>query len=551
MDDFKKTKSLNLSLLKITAAAVGMVSLMLLIGSIFTNSKQFKSFYDNKSMDLAATVAKYCDGDYIKELVELIDTDEYKAIFKKATETDDPDLIKNYLDEKGLLEKYDQRNLFLDNIRKDMKVKYVYIQIVRDDEFIYIFDPDDPYLALGLTEPKSKRFSSLNENRRMTPVISVSKYGWLSSAGEPIVDSNGNNVAVAFVDIDVSDIVNDTVAVSAVMLILSIFASIFVGLIISKIIKLRVSGPLEELTKDSQEFASKEGGYKKADIKTLNIHTHDEIEELYHTTRFMQKSLIEYMENLVHVTKEKERIGAELSVATKIQADMLPRIFPPYPDRKEFDIFASMAPAKEVGGDFYDFFLLDEDHITLVMADVSGKGVPAALFMVIAKTLIKNRAMMGGRPGEILADVNNQLMEGNEAELFVTVWIAIIELSTGKGIAANAGHEHPALKKAGESYELLKYKHSPAVAVMEDIPFKDHEFTLDHGDTIFVYTDGLSEATNINNELFGEDRIINALNNSKDLPLKQLLTNVREDVDRFVGDAPQFDDITMLAFQYN
>ena len=248
--------------------------------------------------------------------------------------------------------------------------------------------------------------------------------------------------------------------------------------------------------------------------------------------------------------KEKERIGAELNVATQIQADMLPRIFPAFPERTEFDLFASMAPAKEVGGDFYDFFLVDDDHIALVMADVSGKGVPAALFMVIAKTLIKNRALLGESPATVLKNVNEQLCEGNEAELFVTVWLAVIEISTGKGMAANAGHEHPVLRRAGGRYELVTYRHSPAVATMEGIRFREHPFELHPGDSLFVYTDGVPEATNSKDELFGNDRMLEALNSEPDAVPEQLLKNVRSGIDTFVGDAPQFDDITMLGFTY-
>ena len=248
--------------------------------------------------------------------------------------------------------------------------------------------------------------------------------------------------------------------------------------------------------------------------------------------------------------KEKERIGAELNIATQIQADMLPRIFPAFPDREEFDIYATMTPAKEVGGDFYDFFLIDEDHLGLVMADVSGKGVPAALFMVIAKTLIKNRAQMGGGPAEVLQYVNEQLCEGNDAELFVTVWFAILDVKTGKGLAANAGHEHPVIRRAGGKYELSVYHHSPAVATMEGIRFREHEFELHPGDSLFVYTDGVPEATNAGNELFGTDRMLNALNSEPNVSPEKFLRNVREEIDVFVGGAPQFDDITMLGLHY-
>ncbi|MER2027494.1 MAG: SpoIIE family protein phosphatase, partial [Lachnospiraceae bacterium] len=186
-------------------------------------------------------------------------------------------------------------------------------------------------------------------------------------------------------------------------------------------------------------------------------------------------------------------MGAELSMATDIQASQLPRLFPAFPNRPEFDVFASMTPAKEVGGDFYDFFLIDDDHIGLVMADVSGKGVPAALFMMVARVLIKSHLQNGESVGEALENVNDQLCESNEAELFVTVWAAIIQISTGKGTAANAGHEHPVLRRAGGQYELVTYRHSPAVATMEGMPYKEHSFELHPGDSLFVYTDGVAE----------------------------------------------------------
>ena len=225
-------------------------------------------------------------------------------------------------------------------------------------------------------------------------------------------------------------------------------------------------------------------------------------------------------------------------------------IFPAFPDRKDLDIYASMHPAKEVGGDFYDFFFIDDDRICLVMADVSGKGVPAALFMVIAKTLIKNRAMAGDSPAGILSHVNEQLCDGNEEEMFVTVWVAVIDLKTGKGMAANAGHEHPVIRRKGGDFELVIYRHSPAVAVMEGMRFKEHEFQLNPGDSLFVYTDGVTEATNRDSELFGTDRMLDALNRLPNVTPEDQLRSVRRGIDAFVKGAPQFDDITMMSFLY-
>ena len=305
-----------------------------------------------------------------------------------------------------------------------------------------------------------------------------------------------------------------------------------------------LTSPLIELGNDAKEISGGNLDYRAA------VRGNDEIGDLARSFNDMAASLKQYIADLTQVTAEKERIGAELNVATQIQADMLPRIFPAFPERREFDIYATMTPAKEVGGDFYDFFLVDDDHLAMVMADVSGKGVPAALFMVIAKTLIKNRAQMGGTPSEILADVNDQLCEGNEAGLFVTVWLGILEISTGKGMAANAGHEHPAIRRGNGAFEMVKYRHSPALATMEGIPFREHEFELKPGDALYVYTDGVAEATNAENVLFGEERTVEALNRSSVAPPQTILENVKQAIDEFVGDAVQFDDITMLCLDY-
>jgi sigma-B regulation protein RsbU (phosphoserine phosphatase) len=277
----------------------------------------------------------------------------------------------------------------------------------------------------------------------------------------------------------------------------------------------------------------------------------DEIGVLATSFSEMVTELEDYMNNLQRVTAEKERIDADLSIATQIQADMLPRIFPAFPEKKEVGIFASMTPAKEVGGDFYDLFLIDDTHLALVIADVSGKGVPAALFMVIAKTLIKNRIQTGESPAEALGVVNNQLCEGNEAQYFVTVWLAVIDLETGDALEANAGHEYPAMRKGSGPYELIKTKHSLAVATYEGLKFRQSQFHLDPGDRLFVYTDGVTEATNAQNELFGETRLLEALNRNPDALPMDLLPSVKKEIDAFVGDAPQFDDITMLGFVYN
>lgn len=249
--------------------------------------------------------------------------------------------------------------------------------------------------------------------------------------------------------------------------------------------------------------------------------------------------------------REKAAADRDMSLAAIIQENILPKDFPYLPERTEFDLYATMHPAKEVGGDFYDFFMVDDDHLALVMADVSGKGIPAALFMMVSKSLIKSDILNGLSPSQALFDVNNQLCEGNKAELFVTVWLAIIDVRTGEGVSANAGHEHPVIRGSSGKYELIKYKHSPAVAAMENTRFTERAFKLKPGESIFVYTDGVPEANNDENELLGDERMLAALNKEPDAEPKQVLDNMMKDLKEFMGDAKQFDDITMLCMHYN
>ncbi len=306
--------------------------------------------------------------------------------------------------------------------------------------------------------------------------------------------------------------------------------------------------PLKKIKDEAERFADENviASEKLADT----ISTQDEIGVLADSIDRMEEQVQEYIENLTRVTAEKERIGAELDVAGKIQAGVLPSLFPPFPDRSEFDLYAAMLPAREIGGDFYDFFMVDEDHLCLVIADVSGKSIPGALFMMVSKILLSTAVQNGLQPGEALTKVNTQLCRNNRAGMFVTVWLGILELSTGKLRAANAGHEYPAVCRKGGTYELYKDKHGLVLGGMEDICYKDYEIQLEHGDRLFVYTDGVTEATDSENRLFGTDRMLEALNCCQNVTAAQTLELVRNSINNFVKEAPQFDDITMLCMLY-
>ncbi len=315
----------------------------------------------------------------------------------------------------------------------------------------------------------------------------------------------------------------------------------------SLILGKRIVKPLNTITKKISEIREGNLEFQMDDA----YRTGDEIEVLAESFADISHKTVLYVDRVREVTAEKERIGTELSMATRIQESMLPHVFPAYPDRREFDLFAAMDPAREVGGDFYDFFLIDDDHLCLVMADVSGKGVPGALFMMISKVILQSCAMLGKSAAEILEKTNEALCRNDEVQMFVTVWLGILEISTGKLTAANAGHEYPVLcRKEDNRFTLFKDKHGFVIGGMEGTKYRQYELQLHRGDKLFVYTDGVPEATDSREQLFGIDRMLDALNTDPSASPQQVLRNVRAAVDGFVGSAEQFDDLTMLCLEY-
>ena len=264
------------------------------------------------------------------------------------------------------------------------------------------------------------------------------------------------------------------------------------------------------------------------------------------TIRRMEREQME----LENQKKEQERMAQELRMAREIQHSSLPHIFPPFPDRKEIDLYASMDPARDVGGDFYDFYFVDEDHLCLLIADVSGKGIPAAMFMMVAKRILEEYARQNTSASEILQKTNEAILDGNQAEMFVTVWLGILEISTGRLTAANAGHEYPVLYRRDGAFELYKDRHGFVIGGLSGVRYKEYNLQLEPGDKLFVYTDGVPEATAENGEMFGADRMISALNTNAKGSAEAILRGVRNAVDAFVEDAEQFDDLTMMCLEY-
>ena len=488
-----------------------------------------KRYYYDNTRDYAGIVSHVINGDTVKHYIETGKKDEY----------------------------YINTKVFLTSLCDELDLTDISVFIPDGDEEIYVWDAEGGegdydlgartnvfrnYKMFYNPDPEEDATVEINPVRTQNGVESF------ISVFMPLYDSNYNTVAI--VCVTRPEIMLGTVISQFILAIIALAAlvSSVIMLIVYRLIKANFIRPIGLLTKSAIAMVD---NLEAEEAVSIDIHTNDELETLADAFTKMDKDLREYIDELSQVTAERERISGELDAAAKIQMGILPKKGMQYDDMEECELAASMTPAREVGGDFYDIFMTDDRHLALVIADVSGKGVPASLFMVASKILIKYGMKQGLSPAEVLATTNDKLIESNDMELFVTVWLALINLDTGECIEVNAGHEHPAVRKADGSYELIKYKHSPALAALEGMTFKERSFKLDPGDSLFVYTDGVTEATDSEMRLFGEERLTDALNKNSEAAPDELLNNVKTSIDEFVGDAPQFDDITMLAFRYN
>ncbi len=540
------------SVLLVVAAAV-ILSAVLVSISYRTYTSTMDEHYKKLTSDLAKTAASQLDADelmrYYEEAKQLgeFDADRYDGDEAYRADFDArADSLKDA--------EYERMMKILFDIKYANGIEYLYVQKLDGDQCTYIMDTDtsEDYCQLGMVRPVDSHSLTV-ENREygIPSYISSGDFGWLCTAMEPVFDGDGNPVALVGVDISMDKIVADRDRFLQHMIIIIGVSTIALALIIILLINSALIYPINKLSDATRSFVDERDETKTGDsaIRRLNIRTGDEVEALSDSVKQMELDINNYIENLTAVTAEKERIGAELDVAKHIQSSMLPNIFPAFPDRPEFDVYATMDPAKEVGGDFYDFFMVDDTHLAVVMADVSGKGVPAALFMVIGKTLIKDHTVPDTDLGTVFAEVNDILCDSNSENLFITAFEGVLDLKTGEFRYVNAGHEPPMISRAGGPFEIHKIKPGFVLAGMEGIRYRGGSTTLATGDKVFLYTDGVTEATDANEQLYGSARLEAALNGVRDKTPEEILPTVKADIDAFVGDAPQFDDITMLCLE--
>ena len=493
--------------------------------------------------------------------------DEYNRSAYEIAETAktylDPNRLEEYLETGKIDRDYLEIQARLDALVVSTNSYLIYVTQLSDDytTSTYIFDavhPDSGFTRyeLGYTardmdpayQEEVEQIMTTGERSAVYFYSYTEASGAHTTAGVPIEDSSGEVVAFLGVEKAMTALENarrtyvwNVLGITA--LAVALFLLVYIGFL-----RREVVAPILTIAGEARRFA--EDSVVRLD-QLDQIQKKDEIGDLARVIGKMETDIVQYVENLTAVTAEKERISAELNVATQIQADMLPRIFPPFPERDEFDLYATMTPAREVGGDFYDFFLVDQDHLAVVIADVSGKGVPAALFMVIAKTLIKNHTQTGMEPSQVFETVNNQLCENNEAGMFVTAFLGVLEVSTGRFVYVNAGHNPPLAALEGQPYNWLPSKRGLVLAGMEGMHYCQQEIVLRPGDRIFLYTDGVTEALDPGNALYSEARLQAFFNGTalEDKSLKEQLTLLRRDIAAFAAGAEQADDITMLLLQ--
>jgi len=478
----------------------------------------------------------------------------------------DPDRIDEYADSGGEGEEYTKVDDRLASICNSTGSTFVYVIMPDRTDYKHItflfseMNQESQYTRYEFGyvrettneeyEQKYKRICEENSSKELV----IRDKGYIETdphitAMIPLIDKGGSCKAILCVQMQMEEIVAVRNAyVGKILLTLSITALIVI-LMLSMRLNRSLLTPIRIIAAEATRFASE--NVKTGKKLTSTIHNVDDIGQLAGAVDQMETQINEYVTNLTRVTAEKERISTELSLASRIQMDMLPNIFPAFPDRTDFDIYASMIPAREIGGDFYNFFLIDDTHLCAVIADVSGKGVPAALFMMASTIVLVDNACMGKSPAEILESANDAICATNREEMFVTVWLGILDLETGKLTAANAGHEYPVIRHPGGSYEMIKDVHGFVIGGLEDVHYRNYELTMEPGSSLFVYTDGVPEATNKENELFGTQRMLDALNAEPDAEPEKLLENVKAAVDAFTADAEQFDDLTMLCLEYN
>ena len=507
-------------------------------------SKHFENQYDKDVRSVAAVVRDFLQSDSISAYIAHIDS--VKDSPKKSLDS-------------ALLAQYERNRRTLQYFVDNFNLNLLYVSVVKGPEYkdiTYIYNPvskngkwkefplgyRETYVEPNYNKSAKKIFE---EGEPIVRHTLKSRSGSHITSMLPLKNAGGKVIAVIGIQKDIQEYVSARHRFANFVVVVETIFALLALLIFSSFFNRKFINPILLVTEEAAKF-TKNGG--KPSDKLLSVNNRDELQTLAHSVHQMESDVHKYINKLTTVTAEKERIETELGVATRIQNAMLPKTF--FPERTDFELFACMSAAKEVGGDLYDYILLDDQHLLFVVGDVSGKGIPAALFMVVVKTLFHSYAEQGLSPSEIFETTNKIIVKGNTLGYFITSWLGILDLATGEIRFVNAGHCHPAVCRNGK-YEFLKTKANFVLGGMDSIAYQEHSIKLEPGDQLFLYTDGVTEANQNGGELFGEARLLEALNSCCGAVPEETCKNVRKHIDKFVQNVAQFDDITMLAVKFN
>ncbi len=507
---------------------------------------------------------------------------EYDADYSAGTRTEEktrilsehqPDLQIKYADT-GTVEALpeEDKKLYAEVAYSWLITRINQIKLYYDIDYLFCVMTDDTYreqfFLFSAADPDSVRGTQYEEVYPLGTLVSVAgstsqmdamRYAsanssHLADAGDYVdyysyVDTVGENHVLIGITTNLTGMTASIIRQTRYGTLYVTVLEVFLALICLLMVNSFVLKPLKKVQRNIRHYKStKDSSSVVRDLSQLKLK--NEIGILAEDVVSMVGELDDYLEKIEKITAERERIDAELSLAARIQDSTLPNDFPAFPDRNDFDIYASMKPAKEVGGDFYDFFMVDDDHLALIIADVSGKGVPAALFMTFSMILLHTVVSYGISPAEALKSVNRQITLQNREDMFVTIWLGILDVRTGRITAANAGHEYPALKQPDGHFEIFYDKHGFIIGGLEDVNYTEYEFTMKPGSKLFLYTDGLPESMNAESELFGMDRALEAVRKYEDGSPQQILEGVDSEIREFIGECDRFDDLTMLCVHY-
>lgn len=556
----KKSISMSRRAVSITTISSLIMTLAcLLVASVFFERISI-GIYEQMETSITGSALQNADQELLAKII--LETDEaIDRIADPATQyqSDEQKYLQNFSDIQNSADYKALWNYFNTTRKSTESTCFVLVMLrPRENYWVYVMDASD-YNVIPCGTLLLDDFSQYDGHpgKEFEGFVTFSPtYGRVRTDGVPAyIDEEKDIYAYLLADIPISEVRQKgylfILNTALLAIIITALSCIFVYLAVKK----TAVEPINNIAEKAEDFVD---SYEKRYGEHLETHIFEElyngnVSELQNLSRSLSSMELEtnsYIKDIDRLAGEKARTNTELEIATRIQAASIPRNFDDYKHINELELYGDMKPAKAVGGDFYDFFLLDDTHMCVVMADVSGKGIPGALYMMVSMVAIRTRAEQGGNPSEILRYVNEKLSANNSVDMFVTVWLGILDINTGHVIAANAGHEYPAVADENGTYTLMKDKHGFVCGGMEGVRYKDYEFDIPRNGRLFIYTDGVPESANNNNEFFGTDRMLSALNQCSDKNPKQTIEHVQEEIEKFTEGVERFDDTTLLCLWY-